>query len=139
MKDALAAVDGAAVQRALDATVAYDLALVDGSSVRLDADDVEVRAESHEELALAQDGRYAVALDTTVDDELRAEGIARELIRRAQRPAQGHGLRDRRPRPRAPGRDRSGRGRRPPAPRLDRAARCWPSTLAVGAGRSPTA
>ena len=55
----------------------------------LEPDDVEVRAESHEELALAQDGGYAVALDTTLDDELRAEGIARELIRAAQRPAQG--------------------------------------------------
>ena len=44
-------------------------------------DDVEVRAGAHEELALAQGDGFAVALDTTLDDELRAEGIARELIR----------------------------------------------------------
>ena len=70
-------------------TARYDLALDDGPIVQLGPDDVEVRAASHEELALAQEGGYAVALDTTLDDELRAEGIARELIRAAQRPAQG--------------------------------------------------
>jgi isoleucyl-tRNA synthetase len=41
-----------------------------------------VRATSHAELALAQDGGYAVALDTTLDDELRREGLARELARK---------------------------------------------------------
>ena len=81
VKDALAAVDVAVVKRALQRDGGYDLALADGSSVRLDPDDVEVRAESHEEFALAQEGAYAVAIDTTVDDELHAEGIARDLIR----------------------------------------------------------
>jgi isoleucyl-tRNA synthetase len=41
-----------------------------------------VRATSHAELALARDGGYAVALDTTVDDDLRREGTARELARK---------------------------------------------------------
>ena len=36
---------------------------------------------AHEELALAQDGAYAVALDLELDDDLRSEGIARELVR----------------------------------------------------------
>ncbi len=65
--------------------------------MRLDPDDVEVRAESHEELALAQDAGYAVAIDTTVDDELRAEGIARDLIRllNDQRKADGFEIADR--------------------------------------------
>ena len=40
----------------------------------LEPDDVEIRAEQHEDLALAQDGPHAVALDLTLDDELRAEG-----------------------------------------------------------------
>ena len=40
-----------------------------------------MRARSHEELVLAEDAGYAVALDTTLDDDLRAEGIARDLIR----------------------------------------------------------
>ena len=54
---------------------------VDGTTIRLEPDDVEVRATSHEELALAQDGGVAVALDTRLDDELRLEGLAREVIR----------------------------------------------------------
>jgi isoleucyl-tRNA synthetase len=81
VKDALLAADGGEVKRALDADGGYDLVLPDRTSVRLLPDDVEVRAESHAELALAQEGGYAVAIDTTVDDELRGEGIARDLVR----------------------------------------------------------
>ena len=55
--------------------------LDDGSKVTLGADDIEVRVRSHEELVLAEDAGYAVALDTILDDDLRAEGIARDLIR----------------------------------------------------------
>jgi isoleucyl-tRNA synthetase len=97
VKDALAAADGGAVRRALDADGSFDLALADGSTVRIAPDDVEVRAESHAELALAQEGGYAVAIDTTVDDELRAEGIARDLIRllNEQRKAAGLEIADR--------------------------------------------
>ncbi|HVW31363.1 MAG TPA: DUF5915 domain-containing protein, partial [Acidimicrobiia bacterium] len=47
----------------------------------LGADDHEVRAEEHEEFALAQDGPFAVALDLMVDEDLRLEGLARELAR----------------------------------------------------------
>jgi isoleucyl-tRNA synthetase len=81
VKAALAGADGAAVHRALADGGHFTLALDDGTSVDLGADDVEVRASSHEELALAQDGGYAVALDTALDDDLRAEGTARDLIR----------------------------------------------------------
>jgi isoleucyl-tRNA synthetase len=81
VKDALLAADGGTVSRALSNQGTYELQLADGSSVDLGPDDVEVRARSHEELVLAEDAGYAVALDTTVDDELRAEGIARDLVR----------------------------------------------------------
>jgi isoleucyl-tRNA synthetase len=81
VKDALADVDGAAVRHALDVDGGYDLVLADGTTVRLGPDDVDVRAASHEELALAQEAGYAVALDTTADDELLAEGAARDVIR----------------------------------------------------------
>ena len=50
-------------------------------TVKLEPDDVEIRAEQHADLTLAQDGPHAVALDLTLDDDLRAEGIAREIIR----------------------------------------------------------
>ena len=81
VKDALANVDGADVRRALDVDGGYDVVLADGTTVRLGPDDVDVRAASHEELALAQEAGYAVALDTTPDDELLAEGAARDVIR----------------------------------------------------------
>ena len=48
---------------------------------RLDSADVEVRADRHETLALVEDDGWAVALDLELDDLLRAEGIARELVR----------------------------------------------------------
>jgi isoleucyl-tRNA synthetase len=97
VKDALAAVDVAAVKRAFDDDGGYELTLGDGATVRLDPGDVEIRAESHEELALARDGGYAVAIDTTVDDDLRAEGAARDLIRllNDQRKAAGLEIADR--------------------------------------------
>jgi isoleucyl-tRNA synthetase len=80
LRDALAEVDGADLQRALasDGTVRLDL---DGEEVVLGPEDLTVRARAHEEFALAEDGPYAVALDTRVTPELRREGLAREVVR----------------------------------------------------------
>jgi isoleucyl-tRNA synthetase len=80
VKAALSGADGAAVRRALDET-GHFVVDVGGEAVELGPSDVEVRATEHEELALAQDGPYAVALDLAVDDDLRLEGLARELAR----------------------------------------------------------
>jgi isoleucyl-tRNA synthetase len=80
VKELLADVDGADVRSAFDRDGAYTLD-VDGTSVTLEPDEVEIRAEQHEDLTLAQDGPHAVALDLTIDDDLRAEGLAREVIR----------------------------------------------------------
>jgi isoleucyl-tRNA synthetase len=80
VKDALAALDGASASQALerDGILRVD---VDGESIELSPDDLEIRAVAHEELALVEEGGYAVALDTTVDEALRLEGVARELVR----------------------------------------------------------
>ncbi len=80
VKAALEAVDGAEVRRALDTAGSWPLSL-DGTTIDIGPDDVIIRAEQHAELALAQDGPRAVALDLTLDDDLRAEGMARELVR----------------------------------------------------------
>jgi len=80
VKAALGAADGAEVRRALEADGHYDVD-VGGERVELGPDDLEVRAEEHEEFALAQDGPYAVALDLALDEDLRLEGHARELAR----------------------------------------------------------
>jgi isoleucyl-tRNA synthetase len=70
---------------------------VDGEEVKLEPGDVEIRAVQHADLTLAQDGPHAVALDLTLDDDLRAEGIAREIIRvvNDRRKANGFALTDR--------------------------------------------
>jgi isoleucyl-tRNA synthetase len=96
VKELLAAADGAEVKRALDERGAYILD-VDGEPIELTADDLEIRAEQHEDLTLAQDGPHAVALDLTLDDALRAEGWARELSRAIndQRKANDYALSDR--------------------------------------------
>jgi isoleucyl-tRNA synthetase len=79
---ALRSVDGATVQRAFDDDGRYRIELASGDTVDVGPDEVEVRATSHAELALARDGGYAVALDTALDDDLRREGTARELARK---------------------------------------------------------
>ncbi len=82
IQSALRSVDGATVQSAFEADGHYRIELGDGNTVEVGPDEVEVRATSHAELALARDGAYAVALDTTLDDDLRREGLARELARK---------------------------------------------------------
>jgi isoleucyl-tRNA synthetase len=76
VKAALAECDGGEVRRALDLQGWVEIA-----GERLTADDVEVRADRHEDFALAQEGGWAVALDLELDDDLRLEGMARELVR----------------------------------------------------------
>ncbi len=45
------------------------------------ADEVDFRATRHESFALSEGDGWAVALDLTLDDDLRSEGLARELTR----------------------------------------------------------
>ena len=46
--------------------------------------DVEITSEDIPGLTVASEGRYTVALDITITEELRLEGIARELVNRIQ-------------------------------------------------------
>ncbi len=94
---ALESVDGAAVARALDAGETFRVDLDDGDTVELGPDDVQIRAASHDEMALARDEGFAVGLDTTLDHDLRLEGLARSLVRalNEQRKAVGLEISDR--------------------------------------------
>ena len=76
VKQALATADGSALQQQLEADGSIEVA-----GERLTVDDVEVRANRHEAFGLAEEGGWAVALDLELDDELRREGLARELVR----------------------------------------------------------
>jgi isoleucyl-tRNA synthetase len=76
VKAALASIDGATLRQALD-----EHGWVEVAGQRLEADDLEIRAERHGQFALAQEGPWAVALDLELDDGLLVEGTARELSR----------------------------------------------------------
>ncbi|MGN0220155.1 MAG: DUF5915 domain-containing protein, partial [Muribaculaceae bacterium] len=57
---------------------------VNGTNVRVDLADVEVVSEDIPGWLVANEGNVTVALDITVDEDLRLEGIAREIINRIQ-------------------------------------------------------
>ncbi len=57
---------------------------VDGQRSPVYRDDVEVRSESAEGLAVQSENGMTVALDIEITDELRKEGLAREFVNRVQ-------------------------------------------------------
>jgi isoleucyl-tRNA synthetase len=57
---------------------------VEGEKVELNLDDVVISSEDLEGWLVANDGDLTVALDVNLTDELKAEGIARELVNRIQ-------------------------------------------------------
>jgi isoleucyl-tRNA synthetase len=57
---------------------------IDGQPVDLTSEDVEIISEDIPGWQVANDGRLTVALDITVTDELKYEGIAREFVNRIQ-------------------------------------------------------
>jgi isoleucyl-tRNA synthetase len=58
---------------------------VDGATFRFRPEDVVVEREVATDWLVQSEGAYVVALDPTVTDELRREGLARELVNRIQR------------------------------------------------------
>ena len=65
---------------------------VGGEDHALEADDLSVVEEAQGDLIVRTEAGYAVALDPTLTDDLRAEGLARELINRVQRLRRDSGL-----------------------------------------------
>ncbi|TXE13170.1 isoleucine--tRNA ligase [Seonamhaeicola algicola] len=57
---------------------------INGKNVTLGLEDVEITSQDIEGWLVANEGALTVALDVTITDELRSEGIARELINRIQ-------------------------------------------------------
>jgi isoleucyl-tRNA synthetase len=66
-----------------EAIGAHTLTL-NGQEITLTPEDVEIISEDIPGWQVANDGRLTVALDITVTDELRYEGIAREFVNRIQ-------------------------------------------------------
>ena len=88
---ALAAADALEVVQALDRDGVARVQM-DGSEVELSPNELDVRVEGREGFALAQEGPYGVALDVEITDELRREGIAREVVRAVQDLRKNSGL-----------------------------------------------
>ena len=57
---------------------------INGKNITLELEDVEITSQDIEGWLVANEGALTVALDVTVSDELRKEGIARELVNRIQ-------------------------------------------------------
>jgi isoleucyl-tRNA synthetase len=86
LRPALADLDPAAAQVAA-ATLAGGGTLtvaLQGGTVDLEPDDVEVRTTPREGFTAASEGGLAVALDLELDDDLRHRGLIREVIRQLQ-------------------------------------------------------
>jgi isoleucyl-tRNA synthetase len=59
-------------------------AIINGQQIILTTEDVEIISEDIHGWQVANDGKLTVALDITISDELRYEGIAREFVNRIQ-------------------------------------------------------
>ena len=77
---AIEAADGAGVAADLRETGTASVE-VDGETVSVTADQVQVIEESQTGWQTASDGAHGLALDLTLDDQLRREGMAREAVR----------------------------------------------------------
>jgi isoleucyl-tRNA synthetase len=83
LRSALSALDSSAAVKRLRAGLPLLLNL-EGEEVELAADEVLVREEPREGLAVASERAVTVAMDTVLTPDLVAEGLAREVIRRVQ-------------------------------------------------------
>jgi len=83
-KKALAEADGSALYTEMESRGRVVIDLPTGQ-VELTPDEVEVRLSAREDFAAASGSGQVVVLDTRVDESLRREGLAREVINRIQR------------------------------------------------------
>lgn len=65
---------------------------IDGNACTVLTDDVEIISEDIPGWLVANEGRLTIALDITVTNELRREGLARELVNRLQNLRKSSGL-----------------------------------------------
>lgn len=83
VRAALAALDPASVNARVDAGEPVMLDL-DGETISLAPEEVLVRTQPAEGLAVASDKMVTAAVDAVITPELKSEGLAREVVRRVQ-------------------------------------------------------
>jgi isoleucyl-tRNA synthetase len=93
MKAVAAAVAGMSQEAILELELkgAYTFDL-DGTPATVEATDVEIFSEDIPGWLVANEGKLTVALEVTVTEELRKEGVARELVNRIQNIRKSSGL-----------------------------------------------
>jgi isoleucyl-tRNA synthetase len=89
--EALAEDDGTLASR-LAAGERVEVTIGSGATEWLSAEDVELVQQTREGWALATEGPFAVALELALTDDLRLEGIARELVHHVQALRKSAGL-----------------------------------------------
>ncbi|MGB0888709.1 MAG: isoleucine--tRNA ligase [Solirubrobacterales bacterium] len=90
-KEAIAALDGAKANENLKNGDPVRLNVA-GEEILLTADDVQVVLAPLDGYQLEREGTHAVALDLTVTDELKREGLAREVVHAVQNARKDSGL-----------------------------------------------
>ena len=65
---------------------------LDGKMINLELSDVEISSKDIEGWLVANEGSITVALDVTISEDLRREGVARELINRIQNARKDRGF-----------------------------------------------
>ena len=65
---------------------------INGKEITLEREDVEISSKDIEGWLVANEGGLTVALDVTITEELRKEGVARELVNRIQNSRKDTGL-----------------------------------------------
>ena len=83
LRAAMGSVDGVAAAAELAAGHPVSVMLDDGP-VELNDEEVELRVRAQSGFAVSRDGAEVVALDLTLDNDLRQRGVAREVIRNVQ-------------------------------------------------------
>jgi isoleucyl-tRNA synthetase len=83
IRQALLALDPLTVANAMEAGQSVSVQ-VEGDTIEVLPDEVQVRKAPKPGLAVAMDGGYLVAVTTQLTDELRWEGYAREVVRNIQ-------------------------------------------------------
>ena len=86
MKDVNAAVTSMSQEQIaeLERQGSLNVTLATGESVVIEAEDVEIFSEDIPGWTVANEGSLTVALDITVTEDLKNEGVARELVKRIQ-------------------------------------------------------
>ena len=92
LREALAAADGSDLVRRLRAAGTVEVSLPEGS-VTLAEDDLLVEVAAPEGWQVEAEGGRLVAVRTVLDDDLRREGLARELVHAVQLARKNAGLR----------------------------------------------